>query len=212
MISTKNQNIMNPDGSIKTVFNPADFTKTLETDLLGYAKLSKDNTFLGNNTFTNINALSTVTSPNITTLTSNVSTVTTNVSTLTTNVNALTTNVNTLTTLISQYNNVLVLTAASTTISVATEIPNVIFADISTGSKTVYLPTLSTTYPRNYNGRTFVVHCHDNASSSGNSLTIRSGSSSQYMNQFGTNISTGRTLTPGSVQRYYTMNGLYFEI
>lgn len=132
-----------------------------------------------------------------------------------TTVTALSTTVGTLVSdvgVLTGYNSVLALTASSTTISVGTELPNIIFADISAGSKTVYLPTLSGSYPRNYSGRTFVVHCHDNATSSGNSLTVRAGSSSQYLNQFGTTISTGRALTPGSVQRYYTMNGLYYEI
>lgn len=214
MISSKPK--FNLDGSVKTTFNPNDYVAPISAaniDLSAYPMLYKDNIFTANNTFNNITAAGTITSPNISTLSTNITTLSTNVTTLSSNLTTLTDTVNTLSSSVVDYNSVLNITAVgNTTIPVATILPNVIFANVAAGNKTVFLPTLSSTYTKNYNGRTFVVHCHDDATTSGNSLTVRAGSSSQYMNQFGTNITSGRVLTAGSVQRYYTMNGLYYEV
>lgn len=45
-----------------------------------------------------------------------------------------------------------------------------------------------------------------------NVLTVRAGTSSQYKNKYGTTIPTGRILNVGDLQRYYTYNGLYYEV
>lgn len=97
---------LNPDGSVKRVFNPADFNVLLSAsaiDLTDYPNLFKNNVFTANNTFNNLTAVENISAPNITNLTTTVNT-------------------------INDYNSVYNITTTTTIIPVGTVLPNVIFA------------------------------------------------------------------------------------
>ncbi len=193
MISSKSNGLFNPDGTIKNTFNPTNFNEDTTSD---FARKDKDNIFVGNNTFTTVTATSSVTAPNITDLT--------------TDLNDLTAQVNAIVIPSVDFNAVYLIPSTLHSIATATTIPDVILGNVAGGSTQFYLPFLTTTTPSNYSGRTFVIHCRDNGSMGANTLTVQANNTDVY-DKFGV-IVTSRVMSVGSIQRYYTFLGKYYEV
>jgi len=86
----------------------------------------------------------------------------------------------------------------------------VILGNVTSGSTQLYLPFLTASVPSNYSGRTFAIHCRDNGSMGANTLTVQANNTDVY-DKFGV-IVTSRVMSVGSIQRYYTYTGKYYEL
>lgn len=187
MISSKSSSQYNPDGTPKNVFNPANYAKDSTSD---FAILSKDNIFTGSNTFDNVTAISSITAPNIT---------------------ALTDEVNGLYIPSVEFNAVHLIPSTLHTMATATPIPDVVLGNVASGSIVLYLPFLTNTIPANYSGRVFAIHCCDGTTIGTNTITIDANNGNIY-DKFGVIRASNRVMNIGDIQRYYTYNGIYYEL
>lgn len=187
MISSKSSLNYNPDGTFKNVFNPTNYAKDLTSD---FPILSKDNIFTGSNTFNDITAISSITAPNIT---------------------ALTDEVNGLYIPNVEFNAVYNIPSTLHTMATASPIPDVVLANVASGSILLYLPFLTNTIPANYSGRTFIIHCLDGTTIGTNTITIDANNGNIY-DKFGIIRASNRVMNIGDIQRYYTYNGIYYEL